>query len=209
MLFLRKKKVAVCYNTAGPDYSGDLGKESQWERFQVLVNFSTAGSIHRKWKTNESNICSCLIFSADHQGVSFLLTVRLTVSSGSEKPVTHHAVMSTFLPVLVQVLPMLTFLFRSGTSRCFFPSDLALLLLKTLQFASCLPEIAFFTIPCYLWSIGIVIHFLSQYLSILMSIVHVFWIRHLSWKRFNNDSVVCHQGGLDLEEKVICFNLMR
>lgn len=158
-------------------------------------------------KTKERNVCTCLIFDAEHEGVSLLLMVRLTVSSGGKKPVTHHLVMSTFLPVLVQVLLTLIFLFQTGASRCFFPSDLVLLLLTTLQFASCLSGIvAFFTIPCYLWSTGIVIYFLLQYLSILMSTVHVFWIRHLSWKTFKSDAVMWYQGGLDLVGKVICFD---
>lgn len=128
------------------------------------------------------------------------------------KPETSDSSFShvSFSASLVHVLPMLTLLFLIETSRCSFPCDLASLLLTTLPFASCFPEIeAFFTIPCQLRSTGFVIYFLLQYLSMLMSIVHVvffffFWIRHLSWKRFNSDTVIWYQGGLHHEEEVIC-----
>lgn len=136
------------------------------------------------------------------------MTVRLTVSSGREKPVTYHSVMSTFLPGLVQVLPMLTFLFQTGTSRCFFPSDL--------------PSIAFVknTAVCLMPPRNSIFYYSMVFMkhrhydlfpfSVLININEYracfFWIRHLNWKRFNSDCVMCHQGGLDLEGKVICFD---
>lgn len=147
-VFPRKKKVAVYCRTAGPDCSEHLGKSLNRSIFSSFSSFFCWGLNSQKVKTN--NIGSCLTFNTEHQGPSLLSTVRLSVSSGSEKPATHHSIMSTFLPVLVWVPPFWNFL-SDWDLRIFCLSALPWFLLITLQFASCLLDLVtfFFNVSCF------------------------------------------------------------
>lgn len=171
-VFPRKKKVAVYCRTAGPDCSEHLGKSLNRSVFSSFSDFFCWGLNSQKVKTN--NIGSCLTFNAERQGASLLSTVRLSVSSGSEKPATHHSIMSTFLLVLVWVPPFWNFL-SDWDLRIFCLGALPWFLLITLQFASCLLDlVAFFFLMFHAFTKHRhVIYFLLHYLSILLiSTVH-------------------------------------
>lgn len=151
-------------------------------------------------KTKESNICSCWTFSTERRGASLLLTVTLTVSS-----VTHHSVMSAFLSVLAQDLSSPGTLSASVWDEQIFsphPRPLVLLLLITVN----LPRVSLRS-----WnaiyetsSLGF-----SSFFSIYQysSLSCMFIGSHLlKLKEIKGDTVIWHQPGLDLEEKVICFD---
>lgn len=160
-----RKKVAILNRTVGPNCSVHLEKQSHrtlffpwfWGHFLLLVKV-TESTIW--WKC----ICSCLAFSTEHQGVSLLSTVRLTASLASENPLTHHSVMSTFLPGSGQGSAPGTFSIAAWAQQIFFfsalaslntaiclmsPRDGRLSLLHAIYEAQALWFISFFTIYQY------------------------------------------------------------